>query len=82
MWDGRDDRGQPVVTGPYFYRLRGPNCEQIRKMTFIEVNDTRAAGARPQRNRSPGNRQGDGSVFRRIGFDVSHRLDPHGVPQK
>jgi hypothetical protein len=35
-WDGRDDRGEPVSSGVYFYRLRMPGFSQTRKMTLLK----------------------------------------------
>ena len=34
-WDGRDDRGRPVSTGVYFYRLKAGTQEATRKIAFI-----------------------------------------------
>ncbi|HXV13021.1 MAG TPA: FlgD immunoglobulin-like domain containing protein, partial [Candidatus Krumholzibacteria bacterium] len=35
-WDGRDDRGQRVVSGMYFYRLRFGDLVLTRKMTIVQ----------------------------------------------
>ncbi|MCI0451540.1 MAG: FG-GAP-like repeat-containing protein, partial [Candidatus Latescibacteria bacterium] len=35
-WDGRDDRGQRVVSGMYFYRLRVGDVIHTRKMTIVQ----------------------------------------------
>lgn len=34
-WDGRDDRGQAVASGVYFYRLTAPHGVVTRRMTLI-----------------------------------------------
>ncbi|MDZ7268351.1 MAG: Omp28-related outer membrane protein [candidate division KSB1 bacterium] len=34
-WDGRDDRGQRVRSGVYFYRLRHGNLQEARKMVLL-----------------------------------------------
>jgi hypothetical protein len=34
-WDGRDDFGQAVSSGTYFYRLRAGAFEQVRAMTLL-----------------------------------------------
>lgn len=35
-WDGRDDRGSPVTSGVYFYRLKAGKQVLVKKMVFIE----------------------------------------------
>ena len=35
LWYGRDDHGQPVASGVYFYRLRGRGFTQTRKMVLV-----------------------------------------------
>lgn len=35
QWNGRDDRGQQVVSGVYFYRLEMGSFQQSRKMLFL-----------------------------------------------
>jgi flagellar hook assembly protein FlgD len=35
-WDGRDERGQRVVSGMYFYRLRVDEVTLTRKMTIVQ----------------------------------------------
>ncbi|MEE2659923.1 MAG: FlgD immunoglobulin-like domain containing protein [Candidatus Latescibacterota bacterium] len=34
-WDGRDDAGRALATGPYFVRLRGNGQEVVRKLTLL-----------------------------------------------
>lgn len=34
-WDGRDDAGQRVSAGVYYYRLRGPEATSTRKMVLL-----------------------------------------------
>jgi hypothetical protein len=34
-WDGRDNRGNPVSSGVYFYELRAGEFRQVRKMTLL-----------------------------------------------
>lgn len=34
-WDGHDDRRKPVPSGFYFYRLRAPGYQQIRRMILL-----------------------------------------------
>lgn len=34
-WDGRDDRGQEVASGVYFYRLQTRAGKQVREMTLL-----------------------------------------------
>ncbi len=34
-WDGRDEEGQAVASGVYFYRLQGEDVQQISKMLLI-----------------------------------------------
>jgi hypothetical protein len=36
VWDGRDEHGQRVSTGVYFYRLQAPGFEQTRKMVLLK----------------------------------------------
>ena len=35
-WDGRDDRGQPVTSGVYLYRLKAGNEVQVRRMVLLK----------------------------------------------
>jgi ELWxxDGT repeat protein len=35
-WDGRDERGERVATGVYFYRLMVPDFEQTKKLVLIK----------------------------------------------
>jgi choice-of-anchor B domain-containing protein len=35
-WDGRDDAGQPVTSGVYFYRLRAGGESSSRRMVFLK----------------------------------------------
>jgi hypothetical protein len=35
-WDGRNEAGQPVATGMYFYRLSAPGFTQTRKMVLLK----------------------------------------------
>jgi hypothetical protein len=35
-WDGRDDNGQAVASGVYFYRLVAPQFTQARKMVLLK----------------------------------------------
>jgi len=35
-WRGRDDSGQPVSSGIYFYRLQGTNFSETRKMVLLQ----------------------------------------------
>jgi hypothetical protein len=35
LWNGRNDRGEAVATGVYFYRLNAPEFEQTRKMLLL-----------------------------------------------
>ena len=34
-WDGKDDKGNDVAAGIYFYRLEAGNFTSTRKMTLI-----------------------------------------------
>ena len=34
-WDGRDDKGNPVASGVYFYRLRAAGQQFTKKMVLI-----------------------------------------------
>jgi flagellar hook assembly protein FlgD len=36
VWDGRDESGQSVASGIYFYRLVAGNFSKIEKMTLIK----------------------------------------------
>ncbi len=36
IWDGRDDRSEPVSSGTYFYRLNGPNGSKFGKMVLLK----------------------------------------------
>jgi hypothetical protein len=35
-WDGRDEAGDPVATGVYFYRLKADGFDQTRKMVLMK----------------------------------------------
>jgi len=35
VWNGRDDRGRPVASGVYFYRLTAPGFSKARKMVLL-----------------------------------------------
>jgi hypothetical protein len=35
-WDGRDNRGQRVSSGVYFYKLTAGNFQDVRKMTLLQ----------------------------------------------
>jgi hypothetical protein len=35
-WNGRSDRGQPVASGVYFYRLEAKNFSQTKKMVVLK----------------------------------------------
>jgi len=36
VWDGTDDAGRPVSSGPYFYQLRSPTARETRKMILLK----------------------------------------------
>lgn len=36
VWRGRDQAGQPVAAGVYFYRMEGPQFEQTRRMVLVK----------------------------------------------
>ncbi len=36
IWTGRDDRGQTVATGTYFYRMDAGPYSKVRKMTLVK----------------------------------------------
>ena len=36
VWTGRDDRGQQVASGTYFYRINAGPYSQVRKMTLMK----------------------------------------------
>lgn len=40
-WDGRNDHGDPVSTGVYFYRMKAPGFNETRKMILLR-RSTRA----------------------------------------
>jgi flagellar hook assembly protein FlgD len=35
-WDGRDDRGRPVGSGVYYYRLEADGFRATRKLMFLK----------------------------------------------
>jgi flagellar hook assembly protein FlgD len=35
-WDSRDERGQAVATGPYFYRLSAGSSVQTQRMMLVK----------------------------------------------
>jgi hypothetical protein len=35
-WDGRDERGNPVGSGVYFYRMTSPGFSAVRKMVLLK----------------------------------------------
>ena len=35
-WNGRDDRGNPVSSGIYFYRMQTPGFSASKKMLFLK----------------------------------------------
>jgi len=35
-WDGKTDRGQPVASGVYFYKLVAGSFTDTRKMTILK----------------------------------------------
>ena len=45
-WDGRNDVGERVASGVYFYQLETDNLSLLRKMVILEIvsNDHRIAG--------------------------------------
>ncbi|MEE9271085.1 MAG: FlgD immunoglobulin-like domain containing protein, partial [Candidatus Krumholzibacteria bacterium] len=36
LWDGRNDHGNPVGSGVYFYRLRMPGFTDTKKMMLLK----------------------------------------------
>jgi len=36
FWDGNDDRGDRVASGSYFYRIKTPGFQQVKKMIYIK----------------------------------------------
>ena len=36
QWDGRDNRGRPVASGVYFYRIQAGEFVKIRKMVLLK----------------------------------------------
>jgi flagellar hook assembly protein FlgD len=36
IWEGRDDKGKPVSSGVYFYKLKAGNDEKIKKMVLLK----------------------------------------------
>jgi flagellar hook assembly protein FlgD len=35
-WDGRDERGQTVASGVYFYKLNAGSFQDVRKLTLLK----------------------------------------------
>jgi hypothetical protein len=35
-WSGKDDQGQPVVSGVYFYQLTAPSFSMTKKMVLLK----------------------------------------------
>jgi hypothetical protein len=35
-WDGRDERGAPVASGVYFYKLKAGSFQDVRKLTLLK----------------------------------------------
>ncbi|KPL02020.1 MAG: hypothetical protein AMJ90_06980 [candidate division Zixibacteria bacterium SM23_73_2] len=36
VWDGKDDRGQDVASGVYFYRIKAEDFEKCKKMLLLK----------------------------------------------
>jgi len=36
VWNGRDERGEPVASGVYFYRLSMPGFEERKRMVLLK----------------------------------------------
>jgi flagellar hook assembly protein FlgD len=36
VWDGKDDSGQAVASGVYFYKLVANNFSQTKKMVLLK----------------------------------------------
>jgi rare lipoprotein A (peptidoglycan hydrolase) len=34
-WDGRDEKGQDIASGIYFYRMKAPGFEMTRKVVIL-----------------------------------------------
>ncbi|HVP36362.1 MAG TPA: T9SS type A sorting domain-containing protein, partial [Terriglobales bacterium] len=36
IWDGKDERGNSVTSGIYFYKLAAPEFSEVKKMLLIK----------------------------------------------